>query len=68
MGKVDWSQLRVTEEWTSIDPSDLNAIATEQERINTLSALILKAFKRHKLAKAKRVKQTAIDAEQGMGE
>lgn len=68
MGKMDWNHLDLTEEWLPIDPSDLNAIAAEKERINTLATLILKAFKRHQLAKAKRVKQTANDAEQRMGE
>ena len=68
MGKMDWSQLRITEEWATNDPSDLNAIALEQERINTLATLVLKAFERHKVAQARRVKSTAADADQRMGE
>ncbi len=68
MGKIDWTQIRIAEEWTSINPSDLNAIAAEQERIKTLSTLILKAFKRHQLAKAKQLKQRSTASEQRMGE
>lgn len=64
MGRMDWSQLSVTEEWTAVDPSDLSAVSAEQERIQELSSLILKAFSRHRLAKAKRVKQMAMDTDQ----
>lgn len=68
MGKVAWDSLHVKEEWTTIDPGDSNAVFTEHERIKELSTLILKAFKRYQLSKARHLKQRANDSEQRMGE
>lgn len=67
MSKVDWNKFRVIEKWTSLDPGNPNAFAKEQEYIQLLAALILKAFRRSKLAKAKQLKQSTSDAGQGTG-
>lgn len=59
MSKVDWGNLRIVEEWSPTDPRDPNAVTAQQERTKTLSALILKAFRRYEIAKAKRNKGSA---------
>ena len=64
MPRVDWSNLEVTEQWLSSDHSDSIAILREQEDLQRLSELILKAFERHCAARTKQQKkQLAEQAE-----
>ena len=61
MGKIDWKNIEVIEEWAVIDPSDQEAIGIEKWRIRELSRLILTAFLRHRREKTlKKLKKVSV--------
>ncbi len=49
MSKVDWDHLTLVEEWGSIESTPDEARRNEEKRIQVLSSLILKIYRRQKI-------------------
>lgn len=61
MGKIDWDNLEITEEWTPLDPADPKAKDKQRERLRLLAKIILEAYFIDKRRKAKRQARKAVD-------
>ena len=52
MGKVDWGNLEIIEEWTPVQPGDPDALAEEKRKLDLLASLMLKVHRRERLERA----------------
>jgi hypothetical protein len=56
MAKVDWSNLKIIEEWTPIRPGDTEALQEQRSRIKLMADIIFNAYRKEKLEKLKKLR------------